>query len=373
MRKLALKRLTASDLTFFEWHFRNRNAGNQKAINLNADVFVSQLYPSLPEIALASGGRFPIDLYLYGPGLAPEWNLQRKIIKFGSYKNWRLNGEFIHDPSISGDRFHTLVASDIVVLEFGGDVAPSTLKAFFLAQSVDEDRPIHGILGEYLGQRAMATIVPAELETLIQRAGIGDQHPINELLLESDLEDAAQGGEAGLARLYSRRSGARLSKAELAKAIKRIAEIGEMGEEFVQVYLDELKNRGTIREYQWVSQDNAVSPFDFLVENPDSKVLLDVKATTGRFERNLHVSVPELETMLTEPTVYVLYRVYEMSDGLAKLRISESMKEFARTILAVLRELPNDVQSDGISVNPSAIRFGPEIPLSLPENAVQPA
>ena len=47
MDKLALKRLTASDLTFFEWHFKNRNVGNQKAINLNADVFSDQLYPAL--------------------------------------------------------------------------------------------------------------------------------------------------------------------------------------------------------------------------------------------------------------------------------------------------------------------------------------
>ena len=41
LKKLALKRLTASDLTFFEWHYRSRNAGNQKAINLNTDVFIS--------------------------------------------------------------------------------------------------------------------------------------------------------------------------------------------------------------------------------------------------------------------------------------------------------------------------------------------
>ena len=373
MRKLALKRLTASDLTFFEWHFRNHNAGNQKAINLNADVFVSQLYPSLPEVALVSGGRLPIDLYLYGPGLAQEWNLQRKIVKFGSYKNWRLNGEFIHDPSTDENRFHVLVAGDVVVLEFGGDVTPSTLKAFFVAQALSEDRPVYGVLSGYLGQRAMASIAPIELEALIGRARPGEQHPINELLIESDLEDAAQRGEAGLERLYSRRSGVRLSKAELAKAIKRIEEIGELGEEFVQVYLDDQKNRGTIREYQWASQDNAVSPFDFRVEKPDSGFLLDVKATTGRFERNLHVSVPELETMLNQPSEYLIYRVYEMSDGSAKLRISGKMRGFAHTVLAILRKLPDGVQSDGVSVGPSTLPFGDEILLSMPGDAAQPA
>lgn len=41
--KIAVKKLTASDLTFFEWHFKNRNAGNQKAINLNRNVMEFQI------------------------------------------------------------------------------------------------------------------------------------------------------------------------------------------------------------------------------------------------------------------------------------------------------------------------------------------
>ena len=38
-QKLAIKRLTASDLTFFEWHYRRTPAVRQKAINLNAVIF----------------------------------------------------------------------------------------------------------------------------------------------------------------------------------------------------------------------------------------------------------------------------------------------------------------------------------------------
>ena len=67
-RRIALKRLKASDLTLFEWQFRHRNAGNQKSINLNADVFVKQLFPSLPEVAAETNGRIPLDLSIYGPG-----------------------------------------------------------------------------------------------------------------------------------------------------------------------------------------------------------------------------------------------------------------------------------------------------------------
>src|SRR2546426_10861620 len=96
-RKLCVKRLTDSDLTFFEWHFRNRNAGNQKAINLNADVFVEELFPVLRDSAPPSG-KLPIGLFIYGPGTGGELNLQRKIMKGAAYKNWRLNGEFVHNP-----------------------------------------------------------------------------------------------------------------------------------------------------------------------------------------------------------------------------------------------------------------------------------
>lgn len=47
MSRIAVKTLTGSDLTLFEWHFRNKNAGNQKSINLNANIFIDELYPYL--------------------------------------------------------------------------------------------------------------------------------------------------------------------------------------------------------------------------------------------------------------------------------------------------------------------------------------
>ena len=68
MAKLAVKRLSASDLTFFEWHFRHGNAGNQKAINLNANVFKDDLYPVVDVVAQNSNDRLGVDLWIAGPG-----------------------------------------------------------------------------------------------------------------------------------------------------------------------------------------------------------------------------------------------------------------------------------------------------------------
>src|SRR5258708_30409050 len=97
IKKLAIKKLTKSDLTLFKWQVENNKAGHQKAINLSAIVFIKELFPALAEEAKLNGraGKFSVDLDIFGPGNAPCLNLQRKIVKFGEYKNWRLNGEFV--------------------------------------------------------------------------------------------------------------------------------------------------------------------------------------------------------------------------------------------------------------------------------------
>lgn len=43
--RFAIKRLSRSDLTFFEYQFRRQQAGNQKSINLNRNVFVEYHLP----------------------------------------------------------------------------------------------------------------------------------------------------------------------------------------------------------------------------------------------------------------------------------------------------------------------------------------
>jgi hypothetical protein len=358
LRRFALKRLTASDLTFFEWHFRNHNAGNQKAINLNADVFVDQLYRGLPNLVLAKSGRIPIDLYLYGPGLEQEFNLQRKIVKFGSYKNWRLDGEFIYDPAASPNRFHVLQPDDLVLFEFVGEVEPHTLKAFFISRQTKEDSALFGVMNAKLSSKGMVALKYPEIEELIRRAAPDERHPILELLLESDLEDAAKAGPQGLSRLYKRRSGRRLSKSDLADAIRRVEELGQVGEEFVNAHFEKLKAEKQIANFQWESQENAVAPYDFWYEQGARKSYLDVKATSGGFERNIHISLPELFAMRDSHEPYYIYRVYELGDGSAKLRISKEMRTFADSILKVLAGLPNGVDSDGISVSPSMLDFG---------------
>ena len=98
--RFAVKRLTRSDLTFWEYQFRRQGAGNQKSINLNADVFIDVIFPQARTEAGGYARQFPVPLTIYGPGRRPEpYRITRKIIAAGDrQKNWRLNGEFVRDP-----------------------------------------------------------------------------------------------------------------------------------------------------------------------------------------------------------------------------------------------------------------------------------
>ncbi|MGO9018701.1 MAG: protein NO VEIN domain-containing protein [Syntrophobacteraceae bacterium] len=368
-RKQALKRLTASDLTFFEWHFRNRPAGNQKAINLNADVFVDQLYPALPEIARDRGGRIPIDLYLYGPGSNGLYNLQRKIIKFGSYKNWRLDGEFIHNPVDSPERFNPLQPDDLVILDFDGDpVYPNSLKAFFLARAVPDDAVLYSHFETFLGRFKMASITPAEARKLMNAAAPPDDHPIYELILDEVLEDAALHGVSAIRRLARRPASVRISKEALTKARKNADDIGRLGEEFVNSYFLTLKTRGELASFEWSSEINAIAPYDFCATYRGSaRVLVEVKSTSSTFERQIHLSAAELYKMADHAEDYHLYRVFEMDDRRAKLRIAPVSRDFAQNIIKVFAGLPAGVLPDSISFSPELLEFGPPIDIEFSE------
>jgi uncharacterized protein DUF3883 len=150
-----------------------------------------------------------------------------------------------------------------------------------------------------------------------------------------------------------------------------VEEIGHLGEEFVNSYFQKLKSEAQITNSQWESQDNAVSPFDFYYEQGGSKSLLDVKATNGDFERNIHISLPELQVMRDSAKPYYIYRVYEIVEGTAKLRISKPMRTVAGAVLEVLLRLPAGINSDGVSVSPSTLDFGAEVNLLMPDAVEQ--
>ena len=364
-RRMAAKRLTASDLTFFLWHFRNANAGNQKSINLNANVFVDNLYPVLGEAPVE---RLPLDLYLYGPGLAPERNLQRKIIKGRAYKNWRLNGEFVDaQPDDPPDRYRSLQGGDIAVFDFFGDPYPAGARVVLLARSEAADTALHEQIAQMIPADDRHSMIPLDAATLgrvLDAAAAPPEHPLRDLQIDQDLAEAAVGNQDAIERLRRRPRLRRLTDEDLARSRANAERVGASGEDIVNSFLADQADKGEIREYTWASRENAIEPYDFrFVAMDGTQVLTDVKSTEGEFSRPIHVSLNELICMAGADLSgqrYDLCRVYLLGQDAASTRWARGVSGWARTVLSALEGLPPGVKVDGVSVAPDTLAFGDE-------------
>lgn len=368
--RIALKRLTASDLTFFETLFRTINAGNQKSINLNADAFIDQLYPSLPGLVPTVGDVIPIALTILGPAAAPAHQISRAITKRDAYKNWRLNGEFVRDPEGEPGRFDILSPGDLAVMDFSGDPGPQKLTLLLIAAGSSADAPLHAALAPLIpgGRRTMIQITRAQIATAA--ATVPASHSAWAIAadpeFEAALEDAAQGGVKGTETL-AKKTTKTVSAATLAAAKAAAEKNGREGEALAWVHLTRMKDDGAWSSIEWSSRTNAVSPFDFRAfDAAGNPVLIDAKSTTGEFGRVMHMSAAELAAA-ADGGRYDLWRVYAIDPDSARLRIAEGIGSTAKSILDAL-SLPAGVTLDSVSIEPASLSWGEEIVIERPDD-----
>jgi hypothetical protein len=371
--RLALKRLTRSDLTLFESQFRRLNVGKQKAINLNANVFARDLYPNALNLVHNQKNEIALSLSIFGPGGKPEHRLARKIIKNHSYKNWRLNGEFISGPPDDQARYDLLRPDDLAVMSFEGDPLPTSLNIVILGQGFPIDTALHAALWPRLSNQSMVRLTSTDIAEAITTSGTPLEHPINELIfdpaLDAALEDAAFGGERGRKALLRRRSGRSASAADLTFARQNADRVGQAGEGLINALLTQRLRDGVLARVEWSSAQNAVCPYDFLIRDAAGvAVKLDVKSTTGPFERDIHISFGELAEAAEAPERYDLYRVYELEEEGGKLRIAEDIRNFAKAVLTSL-DLPQGVRCDSfsVSVRDTELTWGGEVYVPRPD------
>ena len=366
MDKLALKRLTASDLTFFEWQFKNRNAGNQKANNLNADVFSNQLYPALEAIARDRQDKLGVDLWIVGPAAAEPVNLQRKIIKGASYKNWRLDGEFVHNPYDMPERFNMLEAGDIALFGLEGELAPDTVTLVLVARIAPEDRALFDGLNGVLGTRRMIALEADILRRLCEKPPVPPSHPVWLLVGDEDVAEAAMGQASAVKRLLGRPRPATLSLEDLRKARRAAEEIGKLGEVLVDYHLRSSLAVAEITDYVWASDINAIEPYDFRVERDGHEEKLEVKTTAGGFGREFYLPLSELREMAHGDSPYRIARVYDASEDGAKMRVSLEFRDFGHSIIEAFAALPAGVIPNSVTIVPDDKMFGDEIILTAP-------
>ncbi|MFD3003094.1 protein NO VEIN domain-containing protein [Pontibacter toksunensis] len=386
-RKIAIKRLTISDLGLFKAHFDSnkqpdgtQKGGKQKSINLNSDVFIKRLYPNIPE----NKRDMKVKLSIYGPGLANTPHIvNRSIRKSSASKNWRLNGEFVRDPEISDgyiDRYHNLQEGDLALFEFFGNDEPDKVKLVLISQGNIEDKNLYPVLNNYLGTSKMVSIDEAQVSDLMNLiTDLKDEHPAQSILLNTDeLELAALGGAIAFSvpvtersvnfEAVTRPSLRSISPELFHKAKEKAEQNGEDGEEIINSYLEALHPG----EFEWSSKSNAVSPYDFRLTDHSKTLFIEVKSTSSNFANKFHISINELKQAIWAKGEYHIYRVYNITEEGAKLRKSGNIKEFATEVLKQLVQLPQGVVADGITVDPVVLAdkfsFGEEIDIELEDD-----
>ncbi len=354
--RIALKRLTASDLTFFESLFRTLDVGNQKSINLNADVFVERFYPTLPDQISTSGDVINVSLTVLGPDGAGPYLLSRAITKREAYKNWRLNGEFIYDPQDQPGRFDQMAAGDLAVFEFIGDPLPQKVTLLLISANSPADASLRANLNTLVpgGRRTMVDVSRDQLAAAT--ASVPATHPIWALAkdpeFESALEDVALGGTQSIEKLTSR-TPRPISAATLAAAKAAAERNGRDGEALAWFHLRKMQDAQQASEIEWVANTNAVASYDFSAVIGGMTRRIDAKSTNGDFGRPVHMSIAEI-IVAAQSEHYDLWRIYDLNQDGARLRIARDIGAAAQKILGGI-SMPKGVVVDSVSIDPATL------------------
>lgn len=362
--RFAVKRLTKTDLSFFEPQYRRQNRrSGQKSINLNRDPFVDVLYPDFPEIIADRSGELEVPLRISGPGADfSEIRIARKISKGKGYKNYRLNGEFVPNPDDALTRFDHLQAGDVAVFAFDGAGQPTRIRLFVLAAAEADDVAVL----EALRPPVRPSMVAIGAEALAAAVALAPpDHPLRSLFLDpsdaTDLEEAALGDAAATRRLLRRPGKRRISAEELAAARRRAEETGREGEQLISDHFE--RGVADVSDWTWRSADNAIHPWDFDLRSSGGEVRIEVKATRGPHGAGFHISMAELEAA-AEGVRYDIYRVSGLGAEGGELQIAEDVGAFASQIISALAALPNGVRPDGFTVSPALLKWSEPLPLA---------
>lgn len=373
--RLALKRLTQSDLTFIDWHFQRKTFGEsrQKAINLNARVFVEQMFP---ELLRTPASRFDVLVTVFGPGGARAFtpDPQTRPVLNNNGKNWRLNGRTLPEDPAHPERFSDLTPGDLVLLECRGWPAPTEVDLTFV--SATDDAVLHEALGSLVaeaGRNSMVELTRDIVDNLLARTNLPADHPLAPVseaeLLERDeaIEEIARGRAIG-DRLSRRRGGPRLTPEELEQARSNAVRIGADGEVLVFAWLTQEQEQGRISALDWIARRDASAPYDFTFREGGVEVRMDAKATRGLHDRKFHLSFGELlEAASAAKGPYRIARVSMLNEDGAKLRIMADLQPLAENILNGLFALPEGVEPDAFSICPNILEFDSSIDIEWPE------
>jgi hypothetical protein len=217
----------------------------------------------------------------------------------------------------------------------------------------------------------MRLVTEAELEVLVRTANPAPTHPIRDWLDGDLVEDVALGGGRAAELLNTRRRGRGMTPGELLRAKEAAEKTGRYGEELLNYFL-----QSQPQTVVWESQTNAVAPYDFEITTSGGEVRrLDAKSTAGPFGNKLHMSLAELHFAVQNGGPYDIYRLYEVKEGYARLRIAPNIGARLAPLLPLIAALPRGIEPDSFSIDPETLGFDAaetiiEIPEEFPEGTL---
>lgn len=229
MRKLALKKLKSTDLSFFSWYLREHPQAKQKAFNLDKRI-MRELFPAIVDLLEPLPSKKTlVDLILLGPGHRGPHSLARKV-KIDA-KNLRLNGEVVHGPADDPERYSGLRVGDFAVIEFIGGAVPEVVKVVLVAAGSSEDASLHAVLTRFLPKDtdSMTLLSEEQLDLAVTDAGPDQAHPIRDWTDQVALEEVGHGDVDAITRINRRRAGRGLTLEELRRSKEAAERIGEEG------------------------------------------------------------------------------------------------------------------------------------------------
>jgi Domain of unknown function (DUF3883) len=405
---VVLKRLTLnSDLGWFKSIFDGHALNTkQKSITLNK-VVLNAIWPSLltreamynacktamretkalsPEgmakyaaekAKARMVGTLPVHVELHGPAGKPPISMDRIIAL--QDKNWRLNGDFVLDPPEDPARFYPVMQEgDLALIGLDGVEWPTSTTVILLSQTGDVAlwESLQGRVSR--GTRSMVRVDPADLIALADSLGLAADHVVRHLVGTAPAAPGAVEGTSShlpptLAptKLGVSPPALTTTPAQLAERRAKAARIGLLGEKMVDAYLDAEAAPGQAAHI-WVSQKFAEHPYDFELLAPSGAVVtvLDAKATSRNWKDEFYMSAAELIYAASSPVPYLIYRVSRVAEGASgELRISEDIREFARTVVeALLSSSPTGTRLTELAVHPveCGIEWAPRITLPPP-------
>ena len=341
-----------------------------RAILTQANLSEANLLGSIPKRANLSGANLRgVKLFLADLSEAnlSEANLTRAKLSFANLSKANLTGAKLYgadlrEATLHDTKFENAYYDERTQFPKTFDPEKNGLKKEWISSAPAVELTEVQSTHTTLSLQNPISVKPTEVQP-----SLGEK--LNERLVKGEQESADQLKAKGLnwqskKEKRSKVPTRKISRDELQENKDKADKIGFKGEAAVNAFLNKLQQKGQIDSYEWVSDLNATSSYDFWVSiESQPKTLIDVKSTNGKFDNVIHISLSELQQMGYGDERYDIYRVFEIDETnkTVKLRILENVRDFAKSILNIFDGLPTGVLADSISVEPSTLDFLREI------------